>query len=52
MAPNQMRVLKNELDRLLEGGFIIQVTNIEWVSPVNIVPKKMESGKFVSIIKL
>ena len=40
MAPEKMQILKNELDRLLEGGFIIQVHNTEWVSPVVIVPKK------------
>ena len=35
-----MNILKAELDRLLEGGFITQVTNTEWISPVVIVPKK------------
>ena len=35
-----MNILKAELDRLLEGGFITQVTNTEWVSPVVIVLKK------------
>lgn len=40
MAPEKMQILKNELDKLLEGGFIIQVRNTEWVSPIVIVPKK------------
>lgn len=40
MAPEKMRILKDELDKLLEGGFIVQVRNTEWVSPVVIVPKK------------
>jgi len=40
MAPEKMSVLKAELDRLLEGGFITEVKNTEWVSPVVIVPKK------------
>jgi hypothetical protein len=40
MAPEKMRILKDELDKLLEGGFITQVRNTEWVSPVVIVPKK------------
>ena len=40
MAPDKARILRNELDKLLEGGFITQVRNTEWVSPVVIVPKK------------
>jgi hypothetical protein len=40
MAPDKSTILKAELDRLLEGGFITQVKNTEWVSPVVIVPKK------------
>jgi hypothetical protein len=40
MAPDKSAFLKAELDRLLEGGFITQVKNTEWVSPVVIVPKK------------
>jgi hypothetical protein len=44
MAPDQMKVLKNELDRLLKGGFIIYVTNTEWGFLVVIVPKK--NGKW------
>lgn len=35
-----MRILKNDLDKLLEGGFIVQVRNTEWVSLVVIVPNK------------
>jgi hypothetical protein len=40
LAPDKSRVLKEELDGLLEGGFITHVRNSEWVSPVVIVPKK------------
>jgi hypothetical protein len=40
MAPDKARILKDELDRLLEGGFITHVKNMEWVSLVVIVPKK------------
>jgi hypothetical protein len=40
LAPDKSRVLKEELDMLLEGGFITQVRNTEWVSPMVIVPKK------------
>lgn len=34
-----MAILKVELDRLLEGGFIVPVTNMLWVSPIVVVPK-------------
>jgi hypothetical protein len=40
MAPNKMAILKKELDKLQEGGFVIPVTNAEWVLLVVIVPKK------------
>ena len=40
MAPEKMQILKNELDKLLEGGFIIQIHNTEWVFLVVLVPKK------------
>ena len=40
MVLDKINILKAELDRLLEGGFITQVTNTEWVSPVVIVLKK------------
>ena len=40
MAPEKMKILKDELDKLLEGGFIVQVHNTEWVPLVVIVPKK------------
>jgi hypothetical protein len=40
MAPDKMSILKEELDRLLAGGFIIPVHNTQWVSPIVIVPKK------------
>jgi hypothetical protein len=40
MALEKSAILKAELDRLLEDGFITHVKNTEWVSPVVIVPKK------------
>ena len=40
MAPDKISVLKAEINHLLEGKFIIPVTNTQWVSPVIIVPKK------------
>jgi hypothetical protein len=40
MALDMSAILKAKLDKLLEGGFIVQVKNTEWVSHVVIVPKK------------
>jgi hypothetical protein len=40
MALDQKLILKAELDKLLEGGFIIQVEDIEWAFSIIIVPKK------------
>ena len=40
MVSDKSAFLKAKLDKLLEGGFTTQVKNIEWVSPVVIVPKK------------
>jgi hypothetical protein len=45
-------MLKAELDRLLAGKFIDSITNIQWVSPMVIVPKKGGSGEYASIIRL
>lgn len=52
LAPEKVGILKNEIDKLLEGGFIIQVKNADWISPVVIVPKKEESGGYVLITRL
>jgi hypothetical protein len=40
-------MVKEEIDRLLEAGFIYPVSNSEWVSLIVVVPKKVGAdGKF------
>jgi hypothetical protein len=33
-------MVKEDIDKLLEAGFISPVNNTEWVSPIVVVPKK------------
>ena len=40
MGKEQMNALREEVDKLLEAGFIVPVDNAEWVSPVVVTPKK------------
>ncbi|MCO5555449.1 hypothetical protein L7F22_008994 [Adiantum nelumboides] len=40
MGKDQMNALKEEVDKLLNAGFIVPVDNAEWVSPVVVTPKK------------
>jgi hypothetical protein len=47
MAPDKSALLKAKLDRLLEGGFITQVKNSEWVSRWLLSQKKGVSGGYV-----
>jgi hypothetical protein len=41
LNPKYSMMVKEELDKLLEAGFIYPVNNSEWVSPIVIVPKKV-----------
>ena len=41
LNPRYSMMVKEELDKLLEAGFIYPVNNSEWVSPIVIVPKKV-----------
>ena len=43
-------MVKEEIDRLLEAGFIYPVSNSEWVSPIVVVPKKVEADGKVKIM--
>ena len=43
MNPNYAKQVKEELDKLLNVGFIVPVEKAEWLSPIVVVPKK--SGK-------
>jgi hypothetical protein len=40
MNPNLREILKEELQKLLNAGFIYPISENEWVSPLVIVPKK------------
>lgn len=40
MGPEQMKALREEVDKLLKAGFICPVDTAEWVSPVVVTPKK------------
>ena len=40
MNPNYTKIVKEEIDKLLECGFIHKIEHTEWVSPIVIVPKK------------
>jgi hypothetical protein len=44
MNPNLKEILKEELQNLLNAGFIYPISDSEWVSPLVIVPKK--NGKW------
>ena len=38
--PGLWDIVKNELQKLLNAGFIYPISNRQWVSPLVIVPKK------------
>ena len=40
MNPKYSLMVKEEIDKLLEAGFIFPVPHSEWVSPIVVVPKK------------
>ena len=47
LNPRYNQLVKEDLDKLLEAGFIYPVTNTEWVSSIVVVPKKVGAdGKF------
>ena len=41
MNPNLRDIVKEEIQKLLEAGFIYPISDSEWVSPLVIVPKKI-----------
>lgn len=49
LNPKYSLIEKEEIDRLLEAGFIYPVNNTEWVSPIVVVPKKTEADGKVKI---
>ena len=49
LNPRYSLMVKDEIDRLLEAGFIYPVKNSEWVSPIVVVPKKVGADGKVKI---
>jgi hypothetical protein len=49
LNPRYSLMVKEEIDRLLEAGFIYPVNNFEWVSPIVVVPKKVGTDEKVKI---
>jgi hypothetical protein len=49
LNPRYSLMVKEEIDRLLEAGFIYPVNNSEWVSPIVVVPKKVRADGKVKI---
>ena len=49
LNPRYSLMVKEEIDRLLEAGFIYSVNNSEWVSPIVVVPKKVGADGKVKI---
>ena len=49
LNPKYLLMVKEEIDRLLEAGFIYPVNNSEWVSPIVVVPKKVGTDGKVKI---
>ena len=45
MNPNLRDIVKEEIQKLLEVGFIYPISDSEWVSPLVIVPKKNENWR-------
>ena len=50
MNPNLRDTVKEEIQKLLEVGFIYPISDSEWVSPLVILSKKMVNEESVSTI--
>ena len=50
MSPNLRYIVKEEIQKILEVGFIYPISDSEWVSPLVIVPKIMGNGESMWII--
>ena len=49
LNPRYLLMVKEDIDRLLEAGFIYPIVNSEWVSPIVVVPKKVGADGKVKI---
>ena len=45
MNPALKDIVKEELQKLLDAGFIYPISDSEWVSPLVLVPKRTGSGE-------
>ena len=45
--PDRQKIIRIEIDKLLEAGFIREVSYPDWFANVVVVPKKKENGEFV-----
>lgn len=50
MNPKYEMIVKEEIDKLLDAGFIYEIEHTEWVSPIVIVTKK--NGKILLCVDL
>ncbi|MCO5602784.1 hypothetical protein L7F22_056922 [Adiantum nelumboides] len=50
MNPKYAKIVQEELEKLIECGFIYPIEHSEWVSPIVIVPKKNEKLRVTSPI--
>ena len=50
MNPKYETIVKEEIDKLLNAGFIYEIERTEWVSPIVIVTKK--NGKIRVFVDL
>jgi len=46
MNPNLREIIKEELQKLLNVNFVYLMSDSQWVSPLVIVPKKMENDEY------
>ena len=50
MNPNLREIVKEELKKLLNVSFIYPTLDSQWISPLVIIPKKMENGEYALTI--
>ena len=49
LNPKYSLLVKDEIDKLLEAGFIYPVLSSEWVSPIHVVQRKLRPGQDLKI---
>jgi hypothetical protein len=51
LNPNYVAIVKQNINKLLIGGFIKHVEEATWLSPIVVMPKKIKNSEFVWILK-